>query len=77
MYNLAIFGRNLKRWRQFRGLTQEDLAAKIGISKDTISRVEVDKAPRFGLKHLVSICEILDVKIEELFFEDPQIKYKK
>lgn len=77
MYNLTIFGKNLKRYRQFCRLTQEDLATKVGITKDTISKVEVAKAPRFGLKHLVLICEILDVKIEELFFEDPQIKYKK
>lgn len=77
MYDLKIFGKNLKRYRQFRGLTQEDLAIKVGISKDTISRLEINKAGRFGLEHLISICEILDVKIEELFFEDPQIKYKK
>lgn len=77
MYDLKVFGQNLKRWRQFRGLTQEELAAKVGITKDTISRVEIDKAPRFGLKHLISICEVLDVKIEELFIKDPKIKYKK
>ena len=75
MYDLRILGRNIKRYRQFRGLTQEDLAAKAGVTKDTISRLEVAKARRLGLEHLVLICEILDVKLEILFAKDPKVKY--
>lgn len=75
MYDLKIFGRNLKRYRCFRGLTQEDLAKKVGISKDTISKIEVGKQKNFGLKHLILICELLDVTIEQLFVKDPKVKY--
>jgi len=77
MYNLAILGKNLKRYRCFRGLTQEELAAKVGLTKYTISNVEVAKQKNFGLKHVISICQVLDVKIEELFTWDPKVKYKK
>jgi len=77
MYDLTIFGRNLKRWRQFRGLTQEDLATKVGLSKYTISNIEIAKQKNIGLKHIISICEILNVAIEELFVKDPKFKYSK
>lgn len=77
MYDLAIFGRNLKRYRQFRGLTQDDLAAKVGLSKDTISKIEIAKQPNVGLTYVILICQELDVKIEELFIKDPKFKYKK
>jgi len=77
MYDLAIFGTNLKRWRQFCGLKQDELAVKVGLSKDTISKIEVAKAEKLGLKYVIAICNVLDVKIEELFVKDPKIKYKK
>ena len=75
MYDLTIFGKNIKRYRQWRGLTQEDLAAKVGLTKYTISNVEVAKQKNFGLKHVIAICEALNVKIQELFDEDPECKY--
>ena len=75
MYDLKILGRNIRRWRQFRGLTQQELAAQVGLGKDTISRVELAKQRNIGSKHLISICELLDVTIEELFTKDPKVKY--
>lgn len=75
MYDLKIFGRNLKRYRQFRGLIQEELAEKVGLSKGTISRAELAKEGNMGLKHVISICHVLNVKIEELFAEVPECKY--
>ena len=75
MYDLKIFGRNLKRYRCFRGLTQEDLAKKVGITKDTVSKIELGKQKNFGLKYLILICELLDVTIEELFVRDAKVKY--
>ena len=77
MYNLAIFGKNLQRWRQFRGLTQEELAVKVKLTKDTISKVELAKQHNIGLTYIILICQELDVKIEELFIKDPKFKYKK
>lgn len=77
MYDLKIFGRNLKRWRQFRGLTQEDLAGKVGLTKYTISNIEVAKQKNIGLRHVISICQVLNVTLEELFIKDPKFKYSK
>lgn len=61
---------NLKRLRQFKGLTQEDLAKKVGLTKYTISNLELGKQENIGLKYLISICRELDISIEELFIKD-------
>jgi len=63
---------NLKRLRQFKGLTQEDLAKKVGLTKDTISKIELGKQENIGFKYLISICRELDIAIEELFIKDPR-----
>ena len=68
---------NLRRYRLLAGLKQEDLAAKIGLSKDTISKIELGKQENIGLKYLVSICRELEISIEELFMEDPEALYLK
>jgi len=62
---------NLKRLRQFKGLTQEDLAKKIGLTKDTISKIELGKQENVGFKYLTSICRELDVGLEEMFMDGP------
>ncbi len=61
---------NLKRLRQFKGLTQEDLAKKVGLTKDTISKIELGKQENVGFKYLIMICRQLDIGIEELFIRD-------
>jgi len=61
---------NLKRLRQFKGLTQEELAKKVGLTKDTISKIELGKQENVGFKYLIAICRQLDIAIEELFIRD-------
>jgi len=61
---------NLKRLRQFKGFTQEDLAKKVGLTKDTISKIELGKQENVGFKYLITICRQLDIAIEELFIRD-------
>ena len=61
---------NLKRLRQSKGLKQEDLAKKVGLTKYTISNIELAKQENVGLKYLISICKELDIAIEELFIKD-------
>jgi len=72
MNEREILAKNLRQYRQVKGLTQKDLAAKIGLSKDTISKIETSKQNNVGLKYLVSICRHLDISIEQLFLEDPK-----
>ena len=63
---------NLKRHRQFKGLSQKELAKRIGVCADTLSKLESGRQNNPGLKYLKSICRELDISIAELFMEDPQ-----
>ena len=40
MLNMQIFGEKLREHRRTRGLTQEEVAAKIGVSAQAISKWE-------------------------------------
>lgn len=53
-------------------MQQKDLAAKVGLSKDTISKIETGKQENVGLKYLSAMCRELNISIEELFLEDPK-----
>lgn len=56
----------VKVFRVMAKLSQEDLAAKAGVSRQTISLIEREKiAP--NLKLAFKLSKILDAKIEEIF----------
>lgn len=77
MKETEILGKNIRRYRQFKGLTQTDLAKKVGLDKDAISKIELGERKNPGLKHLILIHRELDVSMEELFMEDPTTKFIK
>ena len=59
-------GRRIKILRENKGLTQEKLAEKTGLSLDFIGKIEVNiNEP--GLKSLIKIANALEVHIKELF----------
>ena len=59
-------GKNpIRVWREYRGLTQQHLAEKVGISKPYLSQLESGK--RSGTTDvLMSIAQALNVGLEEL-----------
>lgn len=61
----------LKLKRIKRGLTQEELSKKAGVSRITISNIENGKVDimkiQFGI--LIKIAEALDSSLEELFLK--------
>lgn len=62
--NSAAFKNRLKDERLARGLTQQDLANKVGVSLTTIQNYEGGQLPRG--EHLVSLSDILGVSIDWL-----------
>jgi len=72
MKESEILATNLKRHRQFKGLTQKQLGERVGLSRDSISKIELGKYENPGMKYLINICRELDVAIEELLMENPQ-----
>lgn len=63
---MAEFVCHLKKYRQLAGLTQEELAAKVGVRRETISRLE---AGRYNpsLKLALDISRAVNAPIEEIF----------
>ena len=65
-----VLAQNLKRLRQLKGLTQEELGLKVGLTKETISKLELGKQENIGLKYLILICRELEISMEELFIKE-------
>jgi putative transcriptional regulator len=69
--NLGAVGmkNNLKVYRAKHNLTQEQLAEKIGVSRQTVNAIESDKyLPSLGLAF--KIAKLFQVKIEDIFIYD-------
>lgn len=59
----------LKAARVLKGLSQQDLADKIGVSRQTISSIESGGYnPTINL--CINICKVLDKTLDELFWEN-------
>ncbi|MDX5806437.1 helix-turn-helix transcriptional regulator, partial [Clostridioides difficile] len=63
---MAKFICNLKKYRQLKELTQEQLAEKVGVRRETIMRLEAGKYNP-SLKLAIDISKIVDTPIDELF----------
>ena len=59
-------GKRIKSLREKKGLTQEKLAEKTGLSLDFVGKIEVN-INNPGLKSLIKIANALDVHIKEIF----------
>ena len=58
--DFSIIGQRLKKARQNRHLTQEDLAEKLDVSVAFLSRIERGSS-HINLKRLNQICSILEI----------------
>ena len=56
-------GVQIARRRQERGLTQTQLAAKVGMSAPNVSRLESNPAQNVTLQTLLKICRALDQEV--------------
>ena len=64
-----ILGAKITLAREMRGIKQQDIALKLGISKAMYSNIEAGKNQIY-VHTLASISEILDVKLERLLKND-------
>ena len=64
---LKQIGKFIQELRKEKGLTQQDLADLIPVSRETISKYELDKnKPSEDV--LIKLCDIFDVSFEELLY---------
>ena len=66
---MAEFICNLKKYRLLKDLTQEQLAEKVGVRRETIMRLEAGKYNP-SLKLAIDISRGVETSIEELFIFD-------
>ena len=66
---MAEFICNLKKYRLLKDLTQEQLAEKVGVRRETIMRLEAGKY-NLSLKLAIDISRVVETPIEELFIFD-------
>ena len=64
---------NVKRFRKSRGLSQEEFAAKAGVSRNYLSKVE-NNASNLTLDYLQEIAKVLDVEAATLLVETGTVK---
>ena len=66
-YIYVIAGKNIKRIREEKGLTQVQLADLTKYSEGTISNIENDSFQTFSLEFLYIISKKLEVPMSEFF----------
>ena len=64
-----MVGKNIKRYRENKKMTQDDLAAKLGVTRQAISNWETEKTQP-DIETLQKISQILEVSIEEMIYEE-------
>lgn len=67
MDNKLVLKNNLKKVRSNKGLSQQQLADMVGVSRNTISSIETGQFNPTAKLALV-LCIALDKKFEDLFF---------
>ncbi|WP_455544320.1 helix-turn-helix transcriptional regulator [Intestinibacter sp.] len=63
---MAEFECNLKKYRQLKELTQEQLAEQVGVRRETIMRLEKAKYNP-SLKLAIDISRVVETPIEKIF----------
>ncbi len=66
--NQQAMGLTLKKLRENKGLTQEQLASKLYVSRQNVSRWELGTRS-INTTTLINICEIFDISIDEFFIK--------
>lgn len=75
----SVFGERLYIIRKARGLTQEQLEAKSGVSSAMISHFETGERQKASADNLVKLAEALNVSIDYLLgrTEEPEFRGEK
>ena len=70
-------GQRIRRYRKARGLSQEQLAERIGISVTHMSHIETGNT-KLSLPVFVDIARVLEVQTDDLLFDflsDPKVSF--
>lgn len=65
-----MMGFKVKEVREAKGITQEELEKKSGVSRQTISAIENGKAGSVKIGTLLAIAKAMETTIDAIFFPD-------
>lgn len=68
-----MVGKNIKRFRDKKNITQEELANKLNVTRQAVSNWENEKTQP-DVETLGKIAEVLEVSLEELIYDKPKKK---
>lgn len=71
-YVYYYVGKNIKKYRKLRGLTQEQLANKTNYCKQFISNMENETHQTFSVGTVWQIAKALEIDLYKFFIEDNQ-----
>ena len=72
IYKINV-GENIRLWREFNGIKQDDLATKLGITKGALSKIE-NEITNVNIHTFEDVAELLKIDILQLL-QTPQFFY--
>ena len=63
---MSTIGKNIKRFRQDKGLSQDKLSKLADLSLNTVVKIELDESPNPTIETVQRIAKALDVSVDNL-----------
>ena len=63
---MSIIGKNIKRRRQEKGLSQDKLSKLADLSLNTVVKIELDDSPNPTIETVQRIAKALEVSVDDL-----------
>ena len=63
---MSTIGKNIKRYRQDKGLSQDKLSKLADLSLNTVVKIELDESPNPTIETIQRIAKALEVSVDGL-----------
>ncbi|OGY55692.1 MAG: hypothetical protein A2912_00835 [Candidatus Buchananbacteria bacterium RIFCSPLOWO2_01_FULL_40_23b] len=63
---MSTIGKNIKRLRQEKGLSQDKLSKLADLSLNTVVKIELDESPNPTIETIQRIAKALEVSVDDL-----------
>jgi len=63
---MSTIGKNIKRFRQEKGLSQDKLSKLADLSLNTVVKIELDDSPNPTIETIQRIAKALEVSVDDL-----------
>ena len=63
---MSTIGKNIKRFRQDKGLSQDKLSKLADLSLNTVVKIELDESPNPTIETVQRVAKALEVSVDDL-----------